>query len=192
MSDTLILASGSPYRRELLQRLNLPFQVQSPDIDEAPRPGETPPDLALRLATEKAAAVAATRPDAWVIGSDQVAVCRGRLVGKPRNAERCVNQLQEASGQAVAFLTAVCLLRVRDDYKQSHLDTTTVHFRELNDAEIRHYVEREQPYDCAGGFKAEGMGISLFTAIESSDPTALIGLPLIWIAGALREADLMR
>jgi septum formation protein len=191
MSGPLILASGSRYRRELLSRLQLPFGCRSPDIDETPLENETPEALVTRLARAKAQAVAGGQPDTWVIGSDQAAVCRGHILGKPGNAERCAQQLREASGEAVTFLTAVCLVHGGDGHGETHLDSTIVHFRELSEPEILDYVEREQPYDCAGGFKAEGLGISLFTRIDSTDPTALIGLPLIWLSGALRRAGLM-
>lgn len=191
MATSLILASGSRYRRQLLERLRIPFHVYTSHTDETPRPGEAPRDLAVRLARAKAQSVASQFPDALVIGSDQVAVCQDRLVGKPGNAGRAIEQLRQASGRSVAFLTAVCVLREADQLKEQHLDTTTVRFRELSEAEIARYVDAEQPFDCAGGFKAEGLGISLFERIESEDPTGLIGLPLIWVAGALRRAGLM-
>lgn len=191
MAESLILASGSPYRRELLERLRVPFQVQVAGSDETALPGEPAELLVQRLAEAKARAVAARFADRWVIGSDQAAVCRGRIVGKPGNAERSAEQLRAASGQAVRFLTAVCVLREADRRIERHLDVTTVQFRELTDAEIARYVQLERPFDCAGGFKSEGLGISLFERIESHDPTALIGLPLIWLAGALRRAGLM-
>ena len=191
MATSLILASGSRYRRQLLERLRIPFHVYTSDTDETPRPGEGPRDLAVRLARAKAQSVASQFPDSLVIGSDQVAVCQDRIVGKPGNAARAIEQLRQASGKSVAFLTAVCVLREADQRKEQHLDTTTVRFRELSEAEIARYVDAEQPLDCAGGFKAEGLGISLFEGIESEDPTGLIGLPLIWVAGALRRAGLM-
>ncbi len=191
MATSLILASGSRYRRQLLERLRVPFHVYSSDTDETPHPGEAPSDLAVRLARAKAQSVASQFPDALVIGSDQVAVCQDRVVGKPGSAVRAVEQLRQASGQSVSFLTAVCILRDADRRVEQHLDTTTVRFRELSEAEIARYVELEQPFDCAGGFKAEGLGISLFERIDSQDPTGLIGLPLIWVASALRRAGLM-
>jgi len=187
MPNPLILASGSRYRRELLERLRVPFRVHSPDSDESPLPGEAPEELVRRLAELKARTVAARVPEAWVIGSDQVAVCRDRIVGKPCNAERAAAQLHAASGTSVSFLTAVCLLRSAGDMEQ-HLDVTTVRFRTLSEAEIARYIELERPFDCAGSFKAEGLGISLFESIDSRDPTALVGLPLIWLSGALRRA----
>ncbi len=187
MTDSLILASGSRYRRELLERLHLPFRVHPADSDESPLPGEAPEALVSRLAELKARTVAARFPDAWVIGSDQVAVCGGRIVGKPGNADRACEQLRAASGTSVRFLTAVCLLR-SPDRLEGHLDVTTVHFRPLSEPEIARYVEIERPFDCAGSFKSEGLGVSLFESVDSRDPTALVGLPLIWLSGALRRA----
>ena len=188
-ATTLILASGSRYRRELLQRLGVPFSVEVAAVDEGAQPEEPPNDLAHRLATAKALAVAARHPEALVIGSDQVAVCRGRILGKPGDAARNIEQLQNASGSSVTFLTAVCLARGGEPL-DSHLDVTVARFRELARAEIERYVERERAFDCAGGFKAEGLGIALFERIESQDPSALIGLPLIWLAAALRRAGI--
>jgi septum formation protein len=188
--STLLLASTSPYRRQLLTRLGLPFEVAAPDVDETPRAGEAPVELAQRLAASKALAVARRYPDAWVIGSDQLAVRDAEILGKPGSAARCLAQLAAASGRRVTFLTAVCLLRHRDDCRHATVDSTVVQFR-VNDPErIRRYVEREQPFDCAGGFKCEGLGISLFERIESTDPTALIGLPLIWLASTLAQVGL--
>jgi septum formation protein len=183
----LVLASTSPYRRELLARLRLPFATQRPEADETPLPGETPVALVTRLALAKAAAVAAGRPGDWVIGSDQVAELDGVPLGKPGDRERAIGQLAAMSGRAVAFRTAVALVGP-GGRQLAALDTTTVRFRELARGEIERYVDAEQPFDCAGSFKAEGLGICLFAAIESLDPTALIGLPLIATAGLLREA----
>ena len=185
---TLILASGSPYRRLLLDRLGLSFQCVPADLDERPRPDETPSALVRRLAHAKAAAVA--RPGNLVIGSDQTAVLGSALLGKPGDRTRASAQLRALSGQSVVFLTAVALLEGPGGRCQEHLDKTTVTFRDLTDTEIRGYLQREQPYDCAGGFKAEGLGIALLERIESQDPTALIGLPLIWVTGALIKAGL--
>jgi septum formation protein len=182
----LLLASTSPYRRALLQRLGLPFEVVRPDVDEAPLAGEPAATLAARLARAKAAAVAAIHPDAWVIGSDQVADHGGTLLGKPGSRANAVAQLRSMSSGAVQFHTAVC---VRGPGGETHaLDATRVRFRALSTEEIERYVDAEQPFDCAGSFKAEGMGIALFEAIESEDPTALVGLPLIATARLLREA----
>jgi septum formation protein len=184
----LILASTSRYRRELLARLGVEFEVAAPGVAEEHRASESPADRALRLATRKAQAVAARHPEALVVGSDQVAACAGRVLDKPGNAPRCCAQLAELSGHAAQFYTACVLLGGRAALHLAHIDTTTAVFRTLSAQEIARYVEREQPFDCAGGFKAEGLGIVLFECIESQDPTALIGLPLIWLAGALRAA----
>lgn len=184
----LILASTSTYRRQLLERLDLPFDVARPEVDETPRPGESPDALAVRLAEEKAAAVARTagRP-VWVIGSDQVAELDGAPVGKPGDHARAVAQLAAMSGRAIRFHTALCLIGP-DGRRLQAVDLTTVRFRSLSAGEIERYLRREQPYDCAGSFKCEGLGVSLFEAIETHDPTALVGLPLIAAARLLREA----
>jgi septum formation protein len=188
--SALILASTSRYRRELLGRLGMPFEVEAPAIDETPRPGEAPLALVQRLAAGKAEAIARHHPDAWVIGSDQLAFHDNEILGKPGTAARCIAQLTAVSGRSVTFLTAVCLLRHRDQTSHSTVDSTVVRFRVNAPERIRRYVEREQPFDCAGGFKCEGLGITLFERIDSTDPTALIGLPLIWVAGALALAGL--
>ncbi len=184
----LILASTSPYRQALLARLGLPFDVARPEVDESPLTGETPEALAMRLAHAKARAVAARHPADWVIGSDQVAQLDGTALGKPGSFERAADQLAAASGKRVAFYTAVCLCRVADRQMLAMHDTTFVQFRSLDASEIERYLHAEQPYDCAGSFKAEGLGITLFDSIQSSDPTALVGLPLISLSRALREA----
>ncbi|HZH44922.1 MAG TPA: Maf family protein [Lysobacter sp.] len=183
----LILASTSVYRRELLARLRLPFDVERPHVDEAPLEGEAPLALAQRLARAKALAVSARHPDAWVIGSDQVAALGERALGKPGGRDAAIAQLASMSGRAVAFHTAVCLARGGEAVGTA-LDTTTVRFRQLDAAAIARYVDAEQPFDCAGSFKSEGFGIVLFEAIESRDPTALVGLPLIATAALLRAA----
>ena len=190
MPPDLVLASSSRYRRELLQRLRISFDVDPADIDESRLPGEGPRALVSRLAREKALRVANRHPGAWVIGADQIAVCKDEILGKPGNAARNIAQLQRASGATLTFLTAVCLARLNDEQREEHVDVTDVRFRELSDSEIARYVELERPYDCAGGFKCEGLGITLFERIDSQDPTALIGLPLIWLSGALRRAGL--
>lgn len=182
----LILASTSPYRRDLLGRLRLPFDVMRPDVDETPLPDEAPAALAARLAAAKAGAISARQPDAWVIGSDQVAECDGVTLGKPGTREAAIRQLTTMSGRRARFLTAVCL--ARGDERLEALDDTVVRFRVLSDAEIHRYIDAELPLDCAGSFKSEGLGIGLFDAIESSDPTGLIGLPLIAVCGLLRKA----
>ncbi len=183
----LILASTSPYRRELLARLRLPFGTAWPETDETPLTGETPTELVQRLAVAKARTIADLEPDAWVIGSDQVAELDGRVLGKPGDRAGAIAQLTAMSGRAIAFRTAVCLCR-GDALALAALDTTTVHLRALDSDEIDRYVDAEQPYDCAGSFKCEGLGIGLFEAIETRDPTALIGLPLIETARLLRNA----
>lgn len=186
----LVLASTSAYRRALLARLRLEFDCVAPATDETPLPGETPPALARRLARLKAESVAASRPESVVVGSDQVALLGAQLLGKPGTIERCIAQLRESSGRELLFLTAVHLVGPRGAAVESHLDRTVVRFRRLDDAEIERYVSAEQPLDCAGGFKAESLGISLFERIESEDPTGLTGLPLIWLCGALRRAGI--
>lgn len=184
----LILASTSAYRRQLLERLDLPFDVARPEVDETPRPGEAPEAMAVRLAAEKAMAVARTvgRP-AWVIGSDQAAELDGAPVGKPGDHARAMAQLGAMSGRAIRFHTALCLIGP-DGRRREAVDLTSVRFRPLSTDEIDRYLRREQPYDCAGSFKCEGLGVSLFEAIETRDPTALVGLPLIATARLLREA----
>ena len=184
----LILASSSPYRRALLQRLNLPFAVQSPDIDESPRADETPLDLALRLAQEKAAVIAAQHPGALVIGSDQVAVFQGEPVGKPGSFEAARAQLRRFSGHDVLFHTALCVT----DGQRSLLEQvpTACRFLALDDARIEHYLRVEQPFDTAGSAKAEQLGIALMESMRSDDPSALIGLPLIALCRMLRAFGL--
>jgi septum formation protein len=184
----LILASTSPYRRELLARLRLAFESIPPEVPEEHLEGESPADRSLRLALAKAQAVARLHPGALVIGSDQVAAVGEQLLGKPGDAAGCRAQLGTLSGKTARYYTACALLGVNAGVRLAHVDTTTVVFRSLSAAEIERYVACEQPYDCAGGFKAEGLGVALFECIESQDPTALIGLPLIWLAGALRGA----
>jgi septum formation protein len=186
----LILASTSRYRRELLQRLRLPFQVVSPEVDETPLPGERPDALASRLAMAKARAVAAQHPAAVVIGSDQVADVDGQAVGKPGSHARAVQQLQSMSGRMIVFQTAVAVVRASSGFAQSSLAPVRVRFRALGDDEIERYLRLEQPYDCAGSAKCETLGIALLETIESDDPTALIGLPLISTCRLLRAAGL--
>lgn len=186
----LVLASTSPYRRQLLERFGKRFTVAAPDVDESPLPGETPIDLAARLARDKAEVVARRNPQSIVIGSDQVAVFGQEIFGKPGNPERCIEQLKAVSGKRLVFNTAVHVIQSDSGSNEGHLDITIVHFRKLSDDEIERYVARDRPVNCAGGFKAEALGISLFERIESQDPTALIGLPLIWLSGALRRAGL--
>lgn len=187
----LVLGSTSRYRRELLQRLNLPFDVTAPDVDETPRPGETPRTLALRLALAKAHAVAQQHPTAIVIGSDQVADLGGEPLGKPGNHERAVLQLRRMRGHTVVFQTAVAVVCAATAFEQVDLAPVEVTFRDLSDEEIERYLRAEQPYDCAGSAKSEGLGISLLDSIHSDDPTALIGLPLIRTCRMLRAAGLV-
>lgn len=184
----LILGSTSRYRRELLERLRLPFDCARPEVDETALPGEPPEALAVRLARAKAQAVAATLgDDGWVLGSDQVADLAGRALGKPGHRDAAIAQLRAMSGGIVQFHTALCLAHP-DGRTLAAIDRTDVQFRTLSDAEIGRYVDAEQPFDCAGSFKSEGLGIALFEAIDSRDPTALVGLPLIATARLLREA----
>jgi septum formation protein len=183
----LILASTSRYRRELLQRFGLPFDAVAPGVDESPAAGEAPDALVQRLARGKAVAVAAQRPGAWVIGSDQLASLDGQPLGKPGGRDAAIAQLASMSGRAIVFLTAVCVCREGGPVPV-HLDRTTVRFRPLAQGEIERYVDAELPFDCAGSFKSEGLGITLFDTIETVDPTALVGLPLIATARLLREA----
>ncbi len=186
--NPLILASTSPYRRLLLERFGLPFEAARPAVEEEHVTGESPSDRAMRLAVAKAEDVAARHPGAVVIGSDQVAASGHKVLDKPGDALNCRSQLTTLSGSDARFYTACAVIGPAGSVRLVHLDTTTVYFRSLSEKEIERYVEREKPFDCAGGFKAEGLGITLFESIESKDPTALIGLPLIWLACALRRA----
>jgi septum formation protein len=182
----LVLASTSRYRAELLRRLGVEFESCAPGTDETPVAGESPPARARRLAIAKAEAAADTRRVSVVIGSDQVAELDGTLLDKPGTAARAREQLLASSGRQVNFHTAVCVLDTRDGRRHVHVDHTCVRFRRLQEKEIARYVEREQPFDCAGSFKCEGLGISLFEGIDNTDPSALIGLPLIALARLLR------
>lgn len=182
----LVLASTSAYRRTLLERLTIPFSVARPDTDETPLPGETPAATAERLAAEKARAVARDWPDALIIGSDQVAHMGNEVFGKPGTEARAVEQLQRMSGQTVIFHTALALLNTRSGHIQVEGVPTSVRFRTLGDDEIRRYVAKERPLDCAGSAKSEGLGIALLDALSGDDPTALIGLPLIALCRMLR------
>jgi len=186
----VVLGSTSRYRRELLQRLALPFDVLAPEVDEIPLPGEAPAVLAQRLALAKARAVAALRPEAIVIGSDQVADLNGQPLGKPGTHERAVAQLHQMSGQTVLFQTAVAVVCAASGFERCELAVVRVVFRALDDATIERYLRAEQPYDCAGSAKSEGLGIALLDHIDNDDPTALIGLPPIRTARLLREAGL--
>ncbi len=187
----LILGSTSRYRRELLTRFRLPFDVASPDVDETPHANEAPAALALRLAIAKAQAVAAQFPHAVVIGSDQVADLNGQPLGKPLEHAKAVAQLRAMSGQSMQFHTAVAVVCQETGFIQADTAVVRTVFRSLSDAEIERYLRAEEPYDCAGSAKSEGLGITLLDAIESDDPTALIGLPLIRTARLLRAAGVI-
>ncbi len=187
-SRTLILGSTSRYRKELLNRLGIPFDTDSPQVDETPQPDERPADLALRLALAKARDVAQRHPQAVVIGSDQVADLHGEPLGKPGTHERAVAQLRRMRGQTVVFQTAVAVVCQATGFEQVDLAPVAVVFRELGDTEIEHYLRTEQPYDCAGSAKSEGLGIALLERIDNDDPTALVGLPLIRTCRMIRAA----
>lgn len=184
----IVLGSTSRYRRELLERLRLPFNVSAPDVDESPTAGESPRDLALRLALAKAHAVAQRHPDAIVIGSDQVADLAGHPLGKPGEHTRAVAQLRQMRGQTVIFQTALAVVCLATGFEAVDLAAVRVVFRDLSDDEIEAYLQAEKPYDCAGSAKSEGLGIALLESIDNDDPTALIGLPLIRTARLLRQA----
>lgn len=187
----LVLASSSPYRRELLQRLQLPFTCCNPNIDERPLANETPEVLVQRLAVAKARALRAQFLQHLIIGSDQVAVLDGQILGKPSTAAAAIAQLTAASGRSVTFYTGLCLLDSASGTIQVDCVPFTVHFRTLSPAQISRYIEREQPLDCAGSFKSEGLGISLFRATEGEDATSLIGLPLIRLCDMLSQAGII-
>ena len=189
-SRTLILGSTSSYRRELLERLRLPFNVVNPGVDETPLANESPRDLAWRLALAKAHAVARLYPDAVVIGSDQVADLDGVPLGKPGNHDKATAQLRQMRGRTVVFQTAVAVVCQASAFEQTRLASVRVQFRDLDDDDIEHYLQIEQPYDCAGSAKSEGLGIGLLASIDSDDPTALIGLPLIRTCELLRAAGI--
>lgn len=186
----LVLASTSPYRRELLTRLQLPFETCSPEIDETPLAKETPNDLVLRLSQAKAKAVSKDFPNAWIIGGDQVAVCDGTILGKPGNRETAIEQLTQISGETVTFLTGLCLYKASINNIQVEIIPFSVHFKRLNRAQIERYVDKEPAFNCAGSFKSEGFGIALTSGFEGDDPTALIGLPLIRLTQMLEAAGL--
>ncbi|QGM21599.1 septum formation inhibitor Maf [Spiribacter sp. 2438] len=186
----LILASSSPYRAELLARLGVPFEQQSPDIDETRRPDEPAEDYVCRLAREKAAAIAEGRPDAIVIGSDQCSEFRGEILGKPHTEDRAIEQLMQASGQAVTLWTALAVHDPANGRIRVEQVPTVVQFRRLQREAIRRYVSTEKPLDCAGAFRAEGLGIALFERIQGDDPNALIGLPLIALVRLLSQVGM--
>jgi septum formation protein len=190
MQRNLILASTSRYRRELLERLGVPFETHTPDVDETPHPDETPRALAKRLALEKANAVATFFPEAIVIGADQVADMAGEALGKPGDHARATDQLRRMRGQTLTFQTAVAVVCHATHFAQDDIAPVRVVFRQLADDVIERYLRAEQPYDCAGSAKSEGLGIALLDAIDSDDPTALIGLPLIRTCRMLRAAGI--
>ena len=177
--QALVLGSTSPFRKALLDKLGIPFIADTPNTDEARRPGETPDRLVRRLSEDKARDVASRFPDALVIGSDQVACVGDEILGKPGNRENAIAQLSAASGKAVTFYTGLCLYNAANDQVQVAVEPFVVHFRALGAAQIERYIDHEQPFNCAGSFKSEGLGITLFTALEGRDPNALVGLPLI-------------
>ncbi|WP_271270297.1 Maf family protein [Aliamphritea hakodatensis] len=186
----LVLASSSPYRRALLERLNLPFSSASPDIDETPHQDESPADYVARLAHEKALALAPHHPDTLIIGSDQCCVLDNKIVGKPGNFANASQHLQACSEKHVTFLTGLCVLNTADDSHQVCVEPYHVHFRTLSQTMIENYLNAEQPYDCAGSFKMEGLGIALFSKLEGDDPNSLIGLPLIRLISMLEHQGL--
>ena len=183
----LILASSSPYRKMLLEKLGLPFSCHSPDIDESPLNGETPPELVQRLASEKAQAVATAYPEALIIGSDQVAVLDQQIIGKPRDHAHAVEQLQAASGRTVKLYTGLTLLNARSQHAQACVEPYTVVFKTLTRAQIENYLAKDQPYNCSGSLKSESLGIALLASLSGDDPNTLIGLPLIRLVAMLAE-----
>ena len=189
-SRTLVLASTSPFRKELLQRLGVGFETFAPDVDESRQPAETAQQLVIRLAEAKARAARARYPDALVIGSDQVAVCENDILGKPGDHDNACRQLARLAGHRVSFLTGLCLFDSATQTARVDLVPYHVIFRKLSDAQIDRYLRAEQPYNCAGSFKSEGLGVSLFESMEGEDPTALIGLPLIKLVGWLNAAGI--
>lgn len=186
METVLVLASTSPFRQQLLSKLHLPFSTAIPDCDETPHDGEPPQRLVQRLAEEKARSCSVTAPS-LVIGSDQVCVINGQIVGKPHTREKAIEQLLSQSGQAITFYTGLALYNTETDQAQVVLDTFTVHFRQLSREMATHYVDREQPLNCAGSFKSEGLGIALFERLEGDDPNTLVGLPLIQLVKLLEN-----
>ena len=187
LSPQIVLGSTSPFRKELLQRLNLEFITDSPDIDETPLTNELPDDYVQRLSLEKAKVVAAQHPNSLVIGSDQCSVLDEQIRGKPHTHENAIKQLSQSSGKRVSFLTGVCLYDSKDDTYQLEMVPFHVDFRDLSTREIESYLQAEKPYNCAGSFKSEGLGVTLFKRLDGEDPTALIGLPLIKLSEMLRN-----
>ncbi|WP_442796567.1 Maf family protein [Pantoea vagans] len=190
MTPSILLASTSPFRQALLRKLGLPFITAAPEVDESPQPGENAEALVIRLAVAKAQAMAETYPRHWIIGSDQVCVLDGTIAGKPHTAENARAQLRAASGQAITFYTGLALFHPASGRLLQCCEPFVVHFRTLSDAEIAGYVEKEQPLQCAGSFKSEGLGICLFDRLEGRDPNTLVGLPLIALNGMLQQAGI--
>lgn len=185
----IVLASSSPFRRQLLEKIGIEFEAMSPDVDETPQDNEPPKELVARLALKKAQAVAQHYPSALIIASDQVAVLNQRIMGKPGNHDTAVKQLTEASGQQVLFLTSLILFNAQTQKYQCEVIPFRVYFRPLSAAQIQNYLEKEQPYNCAGSFKSEGLGIALFDKLEGEDPNTLIGLPLIRLIKMLAQKN---
>ncbi|GAA0212462.1 nucleoside triphosphate pyrophosphatase [Kangiella japonica] len=189
-TKNIVLASSSPYRKELLSRILTEFKTESPDIDETPFPDEEPVEHVARLAEQKALTVSLNHPQSVVIGSDQVCVLEGKILGKPHTREKAIEQLAACSGKTINFYTSLCVMKSGKEGQDLSVVVTEVKFRDLAQNEIERYVDREQPLDCAGSFKAEGLGIALFESLSSKDPTALIGLPLITLAESLRKLNI--
>ncbi len=190
MTLPLVLASGSRYRAALLKQLQLEFSQASPDIDETPLSGETAEDYVNRLAAEKARALSAVYPSHWIIGSDQTCLLDGKITGKPGTSKKALEQLRSVQGKRVTFLTGLCLYNSQTGAQYQMVEPFHVHFRTLTDEELGHYINIEQPLDCAGSFKVEGLGINLFSALEGRDANSLIGLPLIGLCDLMRQAGL--
>jgi len=186
-SPSLVLGSTSPFRKSILEKLAVPFETAAPDVDESPLENETPQDLVLRLAELKARTVGENYPDHLIIGSDQVAVVNDRILGKPGNHENAMQQLSDASGKTVHFFTGLCLYNSCTDQSQSEVVPYNVVFRQLQTSEIENYLQKEKPYNCAGSFKSEGLGITLFERLQGDDPNTLMGLPLIRLVAMLRQ-----
>ncbi|MDZ7805002.1 nucleoside triphosphate pyrophosphatase [Thiohalophilus sp.] len=189
MSNKLVLASTSPFRKAILEKFGVPFDTASPKVDETARADESAEQLVRRLAEAKARAVAGQFPDALIIGSDQVAVIDNKILGKPGDHARAVEQLRAASGKTVTFLTGLCLYNSTTDHAECDVVPFKVHFRKLDDSQIENYLDKEQPYNCAGSFKSEGLGIALFEKLEGDDPNTLIGLPLIRLIRMLEKEN---
>ncbi len=190
MPPKIVLASGSRYRQQLLGRLGIDFESCAPDVDETPKPQESPAELAMRLAEAKAVALTKQFPSALIIGSDQTAACGDTLLGKPGTIQRAQEQLRLCRGKQVTFYTGLCLINNDTGTQETSLTPFSVSFLNLSDRQIERYIEKEQPLDCAGSFKCEGLGSALFEKLEGQDPTALIGLPLISLCAMLRRAGL--